>query len=227
MRTVINAALGRLATTQIQALDLADYLLTAAVVDSLIQRFTGVKTYLDIYRGSIGTDAKAVLAELLTNAGSLDISGYTAPSDTLDAITEALAGFIADKLEGELRPIVAPHLVGRESLRLYFDEIMVHSLHTTVDLVLVQAKNWAVGTFTPKAFTEALSGILIMLLGSSLIATTDVLMAEAQGALRDQLLEIADVVENDSNDQKELSTGHGGTHADYQCRASSTGRGNV
>jgi hypothetical protein len=202
IRTVINAALGRSATTQIQALDLADYLLTAAVVNPLIQRFPEVKTYLDIYRGPIGTDAKAVLAELLTNAGSLDISGSTAPSDTLDAITDALADFLADKLEGELRPIVAPHLEGRESLRLYFDEIMVPSLHTTVDLVFVQAKNWAVGSFTPKAFTEALSGILIMVLGRSLIATTDVLVAEAQGALREQLLEIADVVENDRNDPR-------------------------
>ena len=202
IRTVINSALGRSATTQIQALDLADYLLTAAVVDPLIQRFPEVKTYLDIYRGPIGTNAKAVLAELLTNAGSLDISGTTAPSDTLDAIADALGGFLADKLDAELRPIVAPYLEGRESLRLYFDEIIVPSLHTTVDLVFVQAKNWAAGTFTPKAFTEALSGILIMILGRSLVATTDVLVAQAQGALRDQLLEIADVVENDRNDPR-------------------------
>jgi hypothetical protein len=202
IRAVINAALGRPASTQIRGLDLADYLLTAAVVDPLIQRFPEVKTYLDIYRGPIGTDARAILVELLTNAGSLDISGSTAPSDTLDAITDALAGFLADKLEGELRPIVRPHLEGRESLRLYFDEIMVPSLRTTVDLVFVQAKSWAVGTFTPKAFTEALSGILVMILGRSLVATTDVLVAQAQDALRDQLLEIADVVENDRNDPR-------------------------
>jgi methyl-accepting chemotaxis protein len=79
---------------------------------------------------------------------------------------------------------------------------MVPGLRTTVDLVFVQAKSWATGTFTPKAFTEALSGILIMILGRSLIATTDVLVAQAQGALRDQLLEIADVVENDRNDPR-------------------------
>jgi hypothetical protein len=71
-----------------------------------------------------------------------------------------------------------------------------------VDLVFVQAKSWAAGTFTPKAFTEALSGILIMILGRSLVATTDVLVVQAQGALRDQLLEIADVVENDRTDPR-------------------------
>ena len=202
IRAVINAALGRAATTPIQALDLADYLLTAAVVDPLIQRFPEVKSYLDIFRGPIGTDAKAILAELLSNAGSLDISGSTDPSDTLDAISDALAAFLVDKLEGELRPIVRPHLEGRESLRLYFDEVMVPSLRTTVDLVFVQAKSWATGAFTAKAFTEALSGILIMILGRSLVATTDVLVAQAQGELRDQLLEIADVVANDRNDPR-------------------------
>src|SRR4029077_1795677 len=107
-----------------------------------------------------------------------------------------------DKLEGELRPIVRPYLEGRESLRLYFDEVMVPRLRTTVDLVFVQAKSWATGAFTAKAFTEALSGILIMILGRSLVATPDVLVAQAQGELRDQLLEIADVVANDRNDPR-------------------------
>jgi hypothetical protein len=202
IEAVINAALGRSATTPIEALDLADYLLTAAVVDPLIQRFPEIKTYLDIFHGPIGADAKTILAKLLTNAGSLNISGSTDPSDTLDAIADALAGFLADKLEAEIRPMVAPHLQGRESLRLYFDEVMVPSLRTTVDLVFVQAKSWASGGFTPKAFTEALSGILMMILGRSLVATTDVLLADAQGTLRDQLLEIADVVENDRNDPR-------------------------
>ncbi len=202
VRAEINAALGRPGTTQIQALDLADYLLTAAVADPLIQRFPEIKTYLDIFRGPLGADAKAVLAKLLTNAGSVNISGSTDPSDTLDAIADALADFLSDKLEGEIRPMVRPHLEGRESLRLYFDEIMVPSLRTTVDLVFVQAKSWAAVTLTPKAFTEALSGILVMILGRSLVATTDVLVVQAQGALRDQLLQIADVVENDRNDPR-------------------------
>jgi gas vesicle protein len=202
IRAVINASLGRPATTQIEALDLADYLLTSAVVDPLIQRFPEIKTYLDIFRGPIGADAKAILAKLLTNAGSLNISGSTNPSDTLDAIADALAGFLADKLEDEIRPMVAPHLQGRESLRLYFDEVMVPSLRTSVDLVFVQAKSWASGEFTPKAFTEALSGILIMIVGRGLVATTDVLVAHAQGVLKDELLAIADVVENDRNDPR-------------------------
>ena len=202
IRGVINAALGRPATTQIQALDLADYLLTTAVVDPLIQHFPEVETYLDIFRGPIGSNAKAVLGRLLTNAGTLNLSGSTDPSDTLDAITDALGDFLTDKLEAEIRPIVRPHIQGREHLRLYFEDVLVPSLRTTVDLVFVQAKSWAASTFTPKAFTEALSAILIMILGRSLIATTDVLVANGQQALKDQLLQIADVVEHDRNDPR-------------------------
>ena len=115
---MIDAALGQPTTTPIQRAGPGRHLLAARRCRPADPTFSRSQDLLDVPRRPIGSNTKADLAELLANTSSPNISGSTAPSETLDAITDALAGFLADELEGELRPIVAPHLVGRESLRL-------------------------------------------------------------------------------------------------------------
>jgi hypothetical protein len=177
--------------------DLVEFLCADAALDFLRQNNAGIDKFLSSLSGPLGGVANDVARQVLRNIGSViaNSNGQLDAQSTLAAFTSGLHAFTQQELHDRLVPALRAHLLDRPDLKTYFDEVFVPSIDFTLDTVFGAVENWAQSGLNQDRLKEALSGILMKLIGRSLVVTADVMTAAAQNQLRGIMTGLADEVE--------------------------------
>jgi len=188
------ASAGQSVTGALQYEHLVVYLAQKPAVDALAQANPGLAAFLDDVRGTLAPDLAGLVRVILDNASTFAIG--SAPPDPTTALTEVasgLQGFAARRLTAALRTELEPAFAGNDDLRTYFDEVLLPTLDFALAVTLQEALAWATSGRSAKAVTEALSAILLKLLGRSLVSVVDTVTAHVQVQMRDLLLKAASI----------------------------------
>ena len=176
--------------------DLVEFLVADAALDFLIQNNPGVGRFLSALTGPLGTAAKDVARTFLRNIGSV-IAGGTGQPDaqaTLVALADGLRAFMSEQIHTELAPALRDRLLLRSDLKSYFDEVFLPTTDFTLETVFGVVTDWTRRGADRERLKEALSGVLMKLIGRSLVVTTDIMLATAQDQLHDILNRLANEV---------------------------------
>jgi hypothetical protein len=180
--THINTVIGESASHAIGYGDLITYLISDAVITTLRQAIPAVDTYLAIFQPALASNAADVLRALLKNREAFlpNRDGKRDPQATLSALLGALDEFLTIKIQGDLVTVVNQQLPDGNA-KLYFNEVLVGTLLYTKRVAFQTVLTWESDPVDPDAFTEALAGVITMLLGRSLVLVGEGLMAAIQG----------------------------------------------
>ncbi len=84
------------------------------------------------------------------------------------------------RIHEELAPVLRENLLSRPDAKTYFDEVFLPTTDFTLDTVFGAALDWSRRGADRERLKEALSGILMKLVGRSLVATADIMITGAQ-----------------------------------------------
>ncbi len=195
VRDHIRASLANVPAGALQLGHLVEFLTADAALDFLRQQNAGVDRFLGAMTGPLGTAANDVARTLLRNIGSAVVAGGRPDAAaTLDAIAVSLRTFMATQIHQELAPVLRQNLLSRPDVKTYFDEVFLPTTDFTLDTVFATALDWTRRGADRERLKEALSGILMKLIGRSLVATADIMIAEAQRQMHGTLNGLADNV---------------------------------
>lgn len=196
VRDHIRAALPSPPATALGLDDLVEFLVADAALDFLMQNNPGVDRFLAAMTGPLGTSAKDVARTFLRNIGSVIASGTGQPDAqaTLVAIADGLRALMSDQIHTELAPALRDRLLLRSDLKSYFDEVFLPTTDFTLETVFGVVTDWTRRGADRERLKEALSGVLMKLIGRSLVVTTDIMLAAAQDQLHGILNRLANDV---------------------------------
>jgi len=186
---------------------IVEFLAADAALDFLRQHHSGVDRFLTAMTGPLGSAANDVGRTILRNIGSVVASGSGQPDAqaTLAAIADGLRTFMSEHIHGELAPVLRNRLASRPDLRSYFDEVFLPTTDFTLETVFAVVLDWSRRGADREALKEALSGVLMKLVGRSLVVTTDIMLATAQAQMHGILNGLADSVDAPNGIVKQLS----------------------
>jgi hypothetical protein len=191
----IRASLAAAPSGALQFGHLVEFLTADAALDFLRQQNAGVDRFLDAMTGPLGALANDVARTLLRNIGSAVVAGGRPDAQaTLEAIAASLRTFMATQIHEELAPVLRENLLSRPDVKTYFDEVFLPTTDFTLDTVFGAALDWSRRGADRERLKEALSGILMKLIGRSLVATADIMITEAQRQMSGILNGLADNV---------------------------------
>jgi hypothetical protein len=168
--------------------DVVLYLAQAAAVDLVSKHNQPLVSFLKSLLGPVAPDMVALVGLILKNGGSFALPGQNIdPAKALQVLATGIDQFVQQQLTAELRTSLDPYLRNQPDLRVMLDEVMMPSLNFALDVVFGEVAAWATSNIDSKSMTEALSAILLQLLGRSLVVTSDILLAHAQQNMSDLL----------------------------------------
>ena len=195
VRDHIRASLAAAPSGALQLGHLVEFLTADAALDFLRLHNAGVDRFLGAMTGPLGSAANDVARTLLRNIGSAVVAGGRPDAQaTLEAIAVSLRTFMATQVHQELAPVLRENLLSRPDVKIYFDEVFLPTTDFTLDTVFGAALDWSRRGADQERLKEALSGILMKLLGRSLVATADIMTTEAQRQMQGILTSLADNV---------------------------------
>jgi hypothetical protein len=206
IRNHIRASLSPAPSGNLKLDHLVEFLVADAVLDFLRQKNPGADRFLSAMTGPLGDAANKVARTILRNIGSV-IAGGSGQLDaqaSLAAISSALRQFMSDQIHQELAPVLRAQLPAPE-LKTYFDEVFLPTTDFTLGTVFGVVLDWTQRGADKDRLVEALSGVLMKLVGRSLVVTADIMMATAQAQLQDILGDLADNVDAPNGIVQELS----------------------
>lgn len=182
--TEIRDRLQQLGSPVSGALDHADlvlYLCDQTAIDVLRQHNPALVSFFTELLGPAAADVTALVRLVLQNGAAFPVgSGSPDPTAALQALSAGIARFVNLRLDDALRQGLEPAFNQHPDLRTAFDEVMIPSLRFSVEVVFAEAARWASSTTSKSVLTDALSSILLRVLGRSLVVTGDILLSEAQ-----------------------------------------------
>jgi hypothetical protein len=181
IRTHINQVLGRAEAQAIDYADLIVYLASDTIVTTLRETMPAVDAYLAIFQHpSVASNLTDVLRAFLKSGGAFVVkNGQIDPQETLRVLLEALDTFMTSQIQRELVPAVNQHIED-PNINVYFNEVIVGTLLFTKDVAFQTVLHWKQRPVDKDAFTEALAGIMTMMLGRSLVLVADGFMSVLQ-----------------------------------------------
>jgi len=158
------------------------YLVTAGSIGLLETVVPECKPYLDKFQGLFGATSAAVAAKVLQNIGAVPdpMTGAIDAQQTLRDLLSVLQGLINDVVDAQAMPVARTALAASPDALLYLNEVLRPGLDFALDTCADLLLNWASGSVGQSAATEALSGIILKLLGRTLVVTSDVLQHYTQ-----------------------------------------------
>ena len=206
VRDHIRGSLAAAPTGALQLGHLVEFLTADAALDFLRQQNPGVDRFLGAMTGPLGSLANDVARTFLRNIGSAVVAGGRPDAQaTLEAIAASLRRFVGTQIHEELAPVLRANLLSRPDVKTYFDEVFLPTTDFTLDTVFGAALDWSRRGADRERLKEALSGILMKLVGRSLVATADIMVTEAQRQMQGILNGLADNVEAPNGIVRQLS----------------------
>lgn len=173
---------------------LALFLASDLVIDRALARFPELEHYADVFSGEFGIPSPDLLRLFIQNTTSFDPADPTSinadPGAMLTSLVRATDSFIQDKFEREMLPVILEN-VGDENLKRYIRDVLYAAVISTKDIGLRSVLDWERKAFRNEDLTEALSGVMLMLLGRTLVVVADTLMAATQEQVQSNCKTIA------------------------------------
>jgi hypothetical protein len=151
------------------------YLTTTGAIAVLETAAPECKPYLDTFRGILGSTSAVIAKTVLENIGAVpDAGGTVDAQQTLRDLLGALQSLIDDVVDAQAMPAARTALAQSPEALLYLNEVLRPGLDFALSTCTDMLLNWSSGAVARTAATEALSGIILKLLGRTLVVTTDV-----------------------------------------------------
>ncbi len=182
IREHINTVLTRNKSHSIDYPDLVAYLATDVIIAALRDLVPSIDEYLSIFRNpKVADDLRAILRTLLQNREAFirNSGGDFDPQATLGVLLNVIDAFVTAKIEQELVPAINRQ-ISDGNIKLYFNEVLVGTLLYIKEVAFETVLEWETTSVDRKAFTEALSSVMTMLIGRSLVLVADGFMAVLQ-----------------------------------------------
>jgi hypothetical protein len=175
--------------------DLALFLTDDLILSPALDTFPELARFLSIFTGEFGVSEKGLLKIFLQNARSFDPANPASPEadphKTLTLIVRSMDSFISEKFEREMLPLILENVAG-EDLKRYAREVLFAAVVYMKDVGLRSLLNWEKRSFSNDVFTEALSGVMLLLIGRTLVVVADTLMTAAQENVQGSCAAIAE-----------------------------------
>jgi hypothetical protein len=161
------------------------YLTEQAAVTGLQQFDAPLAHFLEHLVGSVGLDFPSLVRLVLQNGGAFAPVGSTTvdASAAVTALSNGLSNYASQNLTDALRAQLSSVLVDQPDVQTAFDEVLIPTARFAINKVFGLVATWAKANVSPTQLTEALSAILLRLIGRSLVVSGDVMLAAAQSEL--------------------------------------------
>ena len=196
LRPTLEQLTGTVAGAPLRQQDLVQLLVDEGLALAQ-QSFPEVNDFLAIFQGLLGDTVSRTAEQLLGSFGGM-VAGSSGANDedaTLAAFLAGLRDFLDAEIEGRLAPVLRSQLAGQAQLITELDEVLLPSLHLTVDNALPQLLRWKSGTVDQSSLKQIFSSVLMTLAGRTLIVTADILSATAEERMRELLTSAADGIQ--------------------------------
>jgi hypothetical protein len=173
------------------------YLASTGAITLLETVAPRTKPYLDAFRGIFGASTAAVAGTILSNVGAVAPLGGGAPDArrTLQDLTGALRALVESVVDGQAMPAARTALDESPEALLYLDEVLRPGLGFALGACTDVLLDWSSGAVAPTAATEALSGVVLKLLGRTVVVTSDVVTDYVRRETQGVLEKVADEVQ--------------------------------
>lgn len=208
IKTAINAALGASGNRDLSYADLLQFLADDLVVNRVLTSVPQAAQFMKLFTQDLGRAENEIMKLFLQNAGSFvpaaDGSGAMDPRETLRVIVNALDRFITDKFRTEALPAILDH-VSDVNTRLYIEEVLFEAVLYVKDVALHSVLSWEGKTFGNDEFTEALAGVMTLLLGRTVVIVADTFLTATQDKIGESCAAIADKIRSGHDDVRLLN----------------------
>ena len=203
VKGAINSALGGSPNRNLTYADLLQFLVDDLIVDPLLTSFPDARQFMNIFKNDFGMAENEILKLFLQNAGSFVPTaaggGAMDPHETLRLIVRSLDRFVTERLSAEALPRILEN-VPDANTRRYIEEVLFEAVVYIKDVALKSVLNWEGKSFDNHDFTEALAGVMILLLGRTVVIVADTFLTAAQEKIGESCDEIAGKIRNGHND---------------------------
>lgn len=183
IKAAVNGALGRAAGRDLAYTDLLQFLVNDAVVNPLLAAVPQAKDFLRVFTGDFAKTENELLKMFFQNVGSFVPAAGARdqfdPHETLRLMTSSLDRFMTSKFRDEALPLILAN-IDDANLRLYLQEVLFEAVVYVKDVALGSILNWEGKSFDNKDFTEALAGVMMLLLGRTVVIVGDTFLTAVQ-----------------------------------------------
>jgi hypothetical protein len=199
IRRAINTTLGANPNTPVDYADLLRFLVRDEVVNRLLGTSPGATEFMKMFTTHFGKTEKELVKVFLQNAASfVPAPGGGAQMDphaTLQAFVNAFDAFITKRFQTQALPIILQHVPAGVSRR-YIEEVLLEAVLYVKDVGLRSILDWQNKTFDNDDFTEALAGVMMLLLGRTVVLVGDTFVTATQERFAEVCAETAARIRN-------------------------------
>lgn len=194
IKSAINSSLGAPPNRNLSYAELLQFLVDDLFVNRLLASSPDAQEFMRIFKNDFGKAENELLKVFLQNAGSFvppaAAGGQMDPHETLRLIVSSLDRFMADRFRAEALPVILEN-VPDANTRRYIVEVLCEAVIYIKDVALKSILNWESKTFDNDDFTEALAGVMTLLLGRTVVIVADTFLTAAQEKIGESCDEIA------------------------------------
>lgn len=181
--------------------DLLQFMANDLIINKLLAGNPEVKEFITVFKKDFAKTEKEIFALLLKNAAAFDLNNPGAsvadPQQLLLLINLALDEFINNKI----KPLVIPFVLNNTNepaLKIYLEEVLFGAVLFIKDSAIKSILNRENEPIDNDVFLEGLASVLLLLLGRTIVVTSDTFLAAAQEAVEENCKHLADTIRESS-----------------------------
>jgi hypothetical protein len=204
IRDVINTTIG-INRQSLTYADLLEFLVDDIIVAPVLVAFPELKQFMNVFAPEFNKAENELMKLFLQNACSFDPSNpgsaQADPHALLTLIVNSLDVFITNKFKTEVLPQILVK-VSDPNLRLYIEEVLYEAVVYMKDVGLRSILNWSDpgSSFENDDFTEALAGVIMLLLGRTVVIVADTFITATQERIEEVCNDVSDKIKAGNQD---------------------------
>ena len=208
IKAAVNSTLSRAPSQDLTYPDLLQFLVDDAVLNPLLVNNPQTRDFIRVFTSDFAKTENELIKLFLQNVGSFIPADGTQnqydPHETLRLIVLSLDRFITDSFRHQALPDILAN-IDDPNLRLYLEEVMFEAVVYVKDVALQAILNWEGKTFDNNDFTEALAGVLMLLVGRTVVIIGDTFITAVQEHTNRSCKSVADKIRQGSPDTQVLN----------------------
>lgn len=187
--------------------DLLQFLVNDIIVNNVLAAFPELNQFMNIFKTDFTKAENEILKLLLQNVNSFNLNNPNAaqvdPHALLTLIVNSIDKFLTEKFKSDILPQIL-NSVSDPNLRLYIEEVLFEAVVYMKDVGLNTILNWDNVSFDNDDFTEALAGVIMLLLGRTVVIVADTFITATQEQIQNSCNEVSDKIRNKHGDIQDI-----------------------
>lgn len=189
--------------------DLLEFLVNDIIVNNVLATFPELNQFMNIFKADFVKAENEIIKQLLLNVCSFDSSivpdpknpqqSIVDPKDLLDKIVKSIDKFLTEKFKSDILPQILNN-VSDPNLKLHIEEVLFEAVVYMKDVGLNTILNWDNVSFDNGDFTEALAGVIMLLLGRTVVIVADTFITATQEQIQNSCNEVSNKIKNNHSD---------------------------